>query len=159
MARMIDTSNCAKPLVAPREARLGEAAATYIKMQAVDTSISIMDERVTEQLTIAQVQYHREGELRPHRGPNYPIQTVGASERIDQRKSKNDGNAREHSKGANSLGPEPIVQVSKEEYLEQPIHHAVDGKNIADTWRIETKTPKLHWGSKEKRLYGSECNV
>ena len=51
------------------------------------------------------------------------------------------------------------MQIRKEEDLEQSIRHTINGKNIADTRWIETKTSKFNWSSKEEWLYGFECDV
>lgn len=113
---------------------------------------------IDEDARIPQIQYHRGGKLHSDQGPNHPTQSLGSSESVDQWESKNHRNAGSYSDRIDSLGPESIVQIRKEEDLEQPVHHAIDGKNIADTWRIETKSPKFCWCSKEERLYGSECH-
>lgn len=109
--------------------------------------------------TIPQIQDHGERELHSNQGPDQPSQSLCPSEGIEQRKSNDDGNAGSQRSRINSLGPESIMQVCKEEDLKQPIHHAVDGKNVADTWRIKTEPSEFYWCSKEERLHGSECNV
>lgn len=109
-------------------------------------------------LTIAYIHCYCEGKLYCDHGPNHPTQSLGSSERVDQRKRKHHRNAGNHRDRVNSLGTEPIMQISKKEDLDQSVHYAIDGKNISNAGRIKTKAPEFYWCCKEDRLYGPECD-